>query len=451
MSQWVRDVMADVKLSSDSVQFLDKVEGNLYVADGVTVRAKRSDTVTVLGTIRYEGDCSFECNLKADSIKGRHGTIAVKGNLTVMKKIEIHRGSLEVEGNLSARDIEVDKKVMVKENLEVENIVVGGKIIVSGNTKAVKIEAGGTLEVHGDLTAEKIDVGGSAKIEGATRALKVKVGGAFKGMGLVQVESVEVGGSFIAESEVDIEEIHVGGTVRVAGGRVKGRIDVGGAFKSTRPLFFNTINVGGTVSLAGRSEGKKIDVGGKLNVNGDLKFTEIDVGGTMKIEGTSEGEDIDVGGKISVKENLLLTGRLHVGGKAETGETLKCKSMEVGGSVKAKRIVAEDFVKVGRRIETADGTKASRVMIGRRGRIIGPIVAEEVLLDERAEAEDIYADVLTMERKSKARNAYVKKVYLEGDSIIMGELRYTEELKTEEEVTFGKDPEKTEDLPAPPI
>jgi len=130
---------------------------------------------------------------------------------------------------------------------------------------------------------------------------------------------------------------------------------------------------------------------------------------------------------------------------------MRCKSIDVGGAVKAKRIVADDFIEVGGRIEAIDGTKASRVTIGSKGRISGPVVAKEALLEEEAEAEDIYADYLTMEEKSKARNVYVRKAYIMRDCVITGELQYTEELKTEEKVTFGEKPKKTENLPAPPI
>ena len=108
-------------------------------------------------------------------------------------------------------------------------------------------------------------------------------------------------------------------------------------------------------------------------------------------------------------------------------------------------------VRVGGRIETREGTKAATVEIGRRGKIIGVAVAEEVLLGERAQATDIYAGSLTMEEQSKARNIYAKKAYIERGCKITGELQYTEELKKEEDVYFTVEPRKTDRLPSPPI
>ncbi|NIO36879.1 hypothetical protein GTO27_04150, partial [Candidatus Bathyarchaeota archaeon] len=112
---------------------------------------------------------------------------------------------------------------------------------------------------------------------------------------------------------------------------------------------------------------------------------------------------------------------------------------------------AKDSVRVGGRIETVKGVKAARVEIGRRGRIRGPVVANEVLLRERAEADDIYADSLTMEERSRARNVYAKRVFLERGCRITGELQYTEEMKKEEGIQFAEEPRKTDKLPSPPI
>ncbi len=111
----------------------------------------------------------------------------------------------------------------------------------------------------------------------------------------------------------------------------------------------------------------------------------------------------------------------------------------------------EASVDVGGRIETEEGTKATKVEIGRNGKIIGVVVAKDVLLGEKAEVEDIYAESLVMEEQSTARNVYTKRVHLERGCRIIGELQYTEELKREQEVTLAKEPVKAAHLPTPPI
>jgi cytoskeletal protein CcmA (bactofilin family) len=92
---------------------------------------------------------------------------------------------------------------------------------------------------------------------------------------------------------------------------------------------------------------------------------------------------------------------------------VETRSIDVGGSLKGLRVVASDSVDVGGSISTIEGTKAERVRIGRKGEIHGPVVAGEVNLEEGAEAEDIYAEVLIMEEGSSAKNIYAKKIYLE--------------------------------------
>ncbi|MEM2960444.1 MAG: hypothetical protein QXU67_02430, partial [Candidatus Bathyarchaeia archaeon] len=92
-----------------------------------------------------------------------------------------------------------------------------------------------------------------------------------------------------------------------------------------------------------------------------------------------------------------------------------------------------------------------RVRIGKSGKIRGIVAAREVNISERAEVEDVYADVLVMEERASARNVYARRVYLERRCRILGELQYTEELKSEENVYFTMEPKKVDFLPAPPI
>ena len=73
------------------------------------------------------------------------------------------------------------------------------------------------------------------------------------------------------------------------------------------------------------------------------------------------------------------------------------------------------------------------------------------MLEERAEAEDIYAEILFMEERAEAKNVYVKRVRLENGCRIMGELQYVEELRAEKDVYFAVEPKKVDKLPAAPI
>jgi cytoskeletal protein CcmA (bactofilin family) len=102
---------------------------------------------------------------------------------------------------------------------------------------------------------------------------------------------------------------------------------------------------------------------------------------------------------------------------------------------------------VGGSIETIEGVNAVYVRIGRRGRVKGPIRAEEAVISRRAAVEDIYAKTITIERDAKARNLHGERIRLESGCHVYGEVQYTESLETERSVSFAKTPEKVSKLP----
>jgi len=74
-----------------------------------------------------------------------------------------------------------------------------------------------------------------------------------------------------------------------------------------------------------------------------------------------------------------------------------------------------------------------------------------VYLRDKAEAEDIYAQNVTLKRDCRARNIYANRVQIESGSKISGKILYTESLYADSDVQFQTNPEKTEKLPNPPF
>ncbi|RLG39825.1 MAG: hypothetical protein DRO05_07955, partial [Thermoproteota archaeon] len=177
-----------------------------------------------------------------------------------------------------------------------------------------------------------------------------------------------------------------------------------------------------------------------MKVSGSIKFNRIDVGGKVSISGTAEGDEVDVGGKISVDRDLKLRGKLDVGDVCKVKGLLEAESISIGGGVEAELIRAENSIKVGGYIRTSKGTKAKKVRIGKRGEIRGPVVAEEVIVEERARVEDIYADEIVMEERARARSLHGRRIYLERGCRVLGEVEYVEALEKEVdvEVRYGK-------------
>jgi cytoskeletal protein CcmA (bactofilin family) len=391
---------------------LDVVEGDLQIGERAIVKGTGTPPkVKVLGIVNCQGHCVFECNLQAEGLEAENDVI-VKGNLEIENSIKVEDGFLEVDGNITARRIDVEKR----------------------------------LSAGGDLKAEEVDVGGTLQVKGVTATQKIDVGGRFIGNGEVKTSYIDVGGSVIVESKVEAKSIDVGGAVSIKGG-VVGKIDVGGSFESKDSLEFDSIDVGGSVKLTGNNKGNDIDVGGSLKVEGNIKFRRIDVGGVVEISGWAEGESIDIGGKLHVSESLALSGKIDVGGKAEVDGDLTAQTIDIGGSLKANQIKATDTVSVGGILETKMGAKASKIKIGKNGEVVGPIFADEAFIREKAHVEDIHAKTIVLKEKVTARNIYGENVFVGSQCHITGEVQYTDRLDAEKNVFFAKTPQKVEKLP----
>lgn len=193
-----------------------------------------------------------------------------------------------------------------------------------------------------------------------------------------------------------------------------------------------------------------ISVGGVLHVDGSIEIDKMGVGGTVTIKGSVKAKEVSVGGRLKVDEDASVEDRLKVGGAVKIGGELKAGVVKVGGALEADVCFA-DSVKVGGKVETRRGSRTKTFEIGRKGRVIGPVVAEDVKISAYASAEDIYANRLELGEHSSACNVYTREAYLKQGCRIMGELLYVEKLEMEQNVETYSEPRKVEKLPEPPI
>ena len=110
-------------------------------------------------------------------------------------------------------------------------------------------------------------------------------------------------------------------------------------------------------------------------------------------------------------------------------------------------VTARDKVSVGGSINTVVGVNASFIEIGRRGKVTGPVRANEVLIGERARVEDVYSDEITMAEEAQARNLYGQRIRVESGCRIEGEVRFTQSLESEKGVFYAKPPVRVDKLP----
>ncbi|HDO41394.1 MAG TPA: hypothetical protein ENH03_00640, partial [Candidatus Bathyarchaeota archaeon] len=181
--------MSSIRVPQGSTVSLDKVEGDLHVSKNATVKAKDSQ-IMVSGAIRCEGDCTFDCSVSALSLRGRNCEIAVTGDLSIERSIIVDDGSLNVDGSLTAREVEVDRKLNVGRDLTANNIRVGRTLKIGGNTKAENVNVGGKFEAQGNVNIKDLDVGGKAEVNGSITGSSLNVGGAFHGKGIVKVDDI---------------------------------------------------------------------------------------------------------------------------------------------------------------------------------------------------------------------------------------------------------------------
>jgi len=150
---------------------------------------------------------------------------------------------------------------------------------------------------------------------------------------------------------------------------------------------------------------------------------------------------------VKVGKALKLSGNLEVGGKVEADEEILAKNIEVGGVLRSKKATAEERIEVGGSITTVEGAVAHFVEIGRRGKVRGPIKADRVVIGRDAHAEDINGKKVLLRSGVHAENVYGENITIESNCHISGEVRYTGELKINENVSLAKPPRKVDTLP----
>ncbi|MGQ9691241.1 MAG: hypothetical protein ACUVQY_08290 [Thermoproteota archaeon] len=197
-------------------------------------------------------------------------------------------------------------------------------------------------------------------------------------------------------------------------------------------------------------KGTSISVGGVLHVDGNIETDKVGVGGTVTVKGSVKAREVSVGGRLKVDEHASVEDRLEVGGAVKIGGELKAGLVKVGGALEADVCFA-DSVKVGGKVETRRGSRVKTFEIGKKGRVVGPVVAEDVKISAYASAEGIYANRLELGENSSARNVYAREAFLKRGCRVTGELLYVEKLEMEQNVETYSEPRKVEKLPEPPI
>ncbi len=382
-----------MKVTRGRTARLSVLAEDLRVEDNSKIECTgEGESLKVEGEISCEGTVEFIGNVSCLSFRG--DDCRIRSRSLSCQSLSIRDGSMEIIGDLVARSVDVDKRLIVTGRTEAEDIEVGG-ILDLAAVKGKSIEVGGTFRSNSDVEVDDIDVGGTVEIEGKIKA----------------------------------KSVDVGGKLKLNGGDVTGRIDVGGILESRQPLNFGDIDVGGIVTLSGSSKGGDVDVGGKLRVRGDLEFRRLDIGGVADVEGKAVGEGIDLGGRLSIASDLKLTDTLDVGGAAEIGGDTEARSVNIGGSLRSKSLKVERAELSGH-VSTQAGIFATGpIRVERKSRVEGWIRSlDSVIVESRGVVESVSAPRIIMGERSKALNLYADLLEIEERVEILGEALYTQSI-----------------------
>lgn len=380
-----------MKIPQGSSVKLSTVAEDLFIGDRSAIECTgEGNSLKVEGDVKCEGRVEFTGNVSCANFRG--ADCRVRTMSLACQSLSIKDGSLEVAGDLLARSIDVDKK-----------------LVVTGKTEGYDIEVGGILELA------------------SVKARSIRVGGKFHASADVEADDIDVGGLVEILGKINSKSVDVGGKVKLNGGNITDRIEVGGVFESTQELNFGDLDVGGVIVLAGHSRGKDIEVGGKLQVRGDIAFRRLEVGGTASVEGSAEGERIDLGGRLRIDSDLKLSDTLDVGGTVEVGGTAEARNVDIGGSFKSRSLKVETADLRGH-VRTERGIFAiRRIRVERKSRVEGWIKSlESVSVDSHGEVESVSAPRVSLGDRSRAVNVYADVLELEDRAEISGEALYTQ-------------------------
>jgi len=373
---------------------LSEVDGDMKIGKGATIIAENK-TIVVHGKIKNKG--GFKC----------------KGNLEVLS-IESRKGNVKIYGDLKAkREVESEKKLIITGSLEAEDVSAGSIVKVQKDVKADKISAGFQVELCGNAEVESISAG--ARIILTTG----KVGKASAGM------------SVITKKDVDLKKVSAGMRIKLIGISKVGKASAGMSVISKNDAEIDVASAGMIVKLLGKTKVRKASAGMRVKAKNALEFGELSAGMSVILKKDAIGEKASAGFRIYGASNVTLSGSASAGFSIAACKKLEAEKLSAGKKIKARFI------------------KAKTISVAKRGRLVGTVQAESVVLNERARAMNLYVSELEMLERSKARNVYADNITIEDYARLSGKVEYTGSINAEEKAKIRAKPKKVKELPSP--
>lgn len=381
------------------MRIVGRVEGDLSISAGESLRAETAEGIEVTGSVLCEGDGHVEGNLTCASLRARRGTLEITGTLRCRGEVDCQRGGLLIGQDLLCRTFEIGREARVGGSLQAERGETGGRLQVSKDASlSLGLEVGGALEVQGRLETSALEVGGRASL---------------------------------------------------GSGKVLGTIEVGGEISVRGELDFEQLEVGGRILLGTLSRGTDLEVGGVLESQGELRLQgRLEAGGKVRLRGGLFADSVEVGGILEVKE--LRAKRVEVGGVFTAEGGVSVDRLEVGGRLSAGRVDAAELAEVGGHVETRRGFQALHLILSRDTRATGPLVAGRLEVGPHARIEDAWAQEAHLEHDARVRNLYADRLELDRDVRCEGDILYLADARVDPTARCAHPPRKVTQLPPAP-
>ena len=150
--------MADkYEVKNQDLVELTTVDGDVEIRNCRRLVNPEGDTIVIKGTLRVIDELEVDGNLEVGRLESKsRDRITILGDLKAERAVSVTKGSLVVEGNATARDIDVGASFVVRQNLECVSAKAGGSVKVEGDAKAQRITGGGSVKIEGNVDVERI-------------------------------------------------------------------------------------------------------------------------------------------------------------------------------------------------------------------------------------------------------------------------------------------------------
>jgi cytoskeletal protein CcmA (bactofilin family) len=312
-------------------------------------------------------------------------------------------------------------------------------------------------------------VGGHLKA-GSVLSKRVRVGGHLRVKGSLESETVDVAGHLSALGKIKVVDLHVGGHAEIGGGSISGSTQVRGHIEVRSSLEYGELQTYGSLSLAANSKGDRLSVLGKAEFDGDASCKVIEVKGAAEAKGDLSADEVEVMGKLRVSGSLKLSKELKVLGMADVHGRVDCQRVTVEGRLTAERVSAVEEADVSGELRTVGGMRSVAITIRRGARVTGPLVGEQVEVGEKpgfgqwpsawsevrqrigqmTNVEDVYGRSVKIGSYSQATRVFGEEVQMDNGSIA-DQVTYTKDLRLTQKYYIRQPPQKTTELPEPPL